>query len=77
MPDGAVTLDDVVDQLVIHGDPPSVAEQLLAFRDQVGDFGNLVYAGHDWADRDLGRRSMILMAEEVMPRINAAIGAAS
>ena len=76
MPDSAVTLEDVVEQLVIHGDPSSVADQLLAFREQVGDFGNLVYAGHDWTDRDLGRRSMILMAEEVMPRINAAIGGA-
>ena len=77
MPDSAVTLDNVVDQLVIHGDPSSVAEQILEFREQVGDFGNLIYAGHDWADRELGRRSMILMAEKVMPRINCAVVAAA
>ena len=39
----------------------------------VDDFGQLVYAGHDWADRDLGRNSMILMAEKVLPGINDAI----
>ena len=33
----------------------------------------LVYAGMDWVDPQLARRSMQLMAEEVMPRVNAAI----
>jgi len=26
--------------------------------------------GKDWKDRELGRRSMILMAEKVLPRVN-------
>ena len=73
MDDSEVTLDYVLDRLVIHGDPSSVADQILAFREEVGDFGHLVYAGHDWTDYDLGRRSMILAAEEVMPRVNSAI----
>ena len=77
MPDSQVTLDYVLNQLVIYGDPFSVADQLLKFRESVGDFGHLVYAGHDWTDRDLGRRSMILMAEKVMPQINVAIAAAA
>ena len=33
-----------------------------------------IYAGHDWADTKLARRSMELMAEKVMPAVNAAIG---
>ena len=70
-PDEEVTLDSVVDQLVITGTPDSVADQLLAFREQTGEFGELVYAGLDWVDPDLAKRSMELMAEEVMPRINA------
>jgi alkanesulfonate monooxygenase SsuD/methylene tetrahydromethanopterin reductase-like flavin-dependent oxidoreductase (luciferase family) len=70
-PDDDVTLDSVVDELVITGTPDSVAEQLLAFREQTGDFGELVYAGLDWVDPDLARRSMQLMAQEVMPRVNA------
>jgi hypothetical protein len=32
-----------------------------------------VYAGMDWVDAKLEKRSMQLMAEEVMPRVNAAI----
>lgn len=36
-------------------------------------FGTLLYAGKDWADPALGRRPMILAAEQVMPRVNAAI----
>jgi alkanesulfonate monooxygenase SsuD/methylene tetrahydromethanopterin reductase-like flavin-dependent oxidoreductase (luciferase family) len=72
MPDADVTLDFVCDNLVIYGTPDKVAEDILKFREEVGDFGPLLYAGKDWKDRDLGRRSMILMAEKVLPRINAA-----
>ena len=51
--------------------PESVADQLLSFQQEVGQFGTLLYAGKDWKDRELGRQSMILMAEQVMPLINA------
>jgi hypothetical protein len=33
----------------------------------------LYYAGHDWLDPKLGKRSMELMAQEVMPRVNKAL----
>ena len=73
-PDDKLTLDFIVDSLVIAGDPSSVVDQLLAFREVTGDFGTLLYAGKDWEDRSLGIRSMELMAEKVMPEVNAAIG---
>jgi alkanesulfonate monooxygenase SsuD/methylene tetrahydromethanopterin reductase-like flavin-dependent oxidoreductase (luciferase family) len=73
MPDSEVTIDYICDNLIIWGSPQKVADELLAFREQVGDFGTLLYAGHDWADRDLGRASMMLMAEKVMPMVNSAI----
>lgn len=76
MPDDAVTLDQVCNDLIIWGTPARVAEQILAFQDQVGDFGTLLYAGHDWADPALARRSMVLLSEQVMPLVNGAIGAA-
>ncbi len=72
--DSEVTLDFVLDRLVIAGTVNKVVDQILAFRDKVGDFGELVYAGMDWVDAKLEKRSMQLMAEEVMPRVNAAIG---
>ena len=58
----------ICDKLIIYGTPDSVADQLLAFQNEVGEFGTLLYAGKDWKDRELGRQSMILMAEKVMPR---------
>jgi hypothetical protein len=73
MPDEAVTLDFICDKLVIWGSPSKVADEILAFRETVGDFGTLLYAGKDWLDPDLGRRSMVLMAEQVMPKVNAAL----
>ncbi|MCY1137207.1 LLM class flavin-dependent oxidoreductase [Actinoplanes sp. Pm04-4] len=72
-PDDEVTLDGILDKLVITGTPESVTEQILAFREEVGDFGELVYAGLDWADPRLARRSMELMAQKVMPDVNAAL----
>jgi alkanesulfonate monooxygenase SsuD/methylene tetrahydromethanopterin reductase-like flavin-dependent oxidoreductase (luciferase family) len=73
LPDSAITLDYVVDSLVICGTVNSVVDQLLAFRETIGDFGTLLYAGHDWVDPALSKRSMQLMAEEVLPRVNDAI----
>ena len=56
---------------MIWGTPDKVVDDLLAFREEIGEFGTLLYAGHDWADKRLGRRSMELMAEKVMPAINS------
>jgi hypothetical protein len=35
----------------------------------------LLYAGKDWKDPVLGRCSMVLLAEKVMPKVNAALSA--
>jgi alkanesulfonate monooxygenase SsuD/methylene tetrahydromethanopterin reductase-like flavin-dependent oxidoreductase (luciferase family) len=77
LPDAAVSVEYVLDRLVICGSVSAVVDQLLAFRETVGDFGTLLYAGHDWGDPRLARRSMELMAEKVMPAVNAAIGSSS
>jgi alkanesulfonate monooxygenase SsuD/methylene tetrahydromethanopterin reductase-like flavin-dependent oxidoreductase (luciferase family) len=71
--DSAVTLERLLDRLVICGSVNKVVDEILRLRAEAGDFGEIVYAGMDWADAALGRRSMELMASEVMPRINAAI----
>ena len=74
IPDSDCTLEYVLDRLVIHGTPDVVAEKIVALRNAVGPFGTLLYVGHDWANPDLARRSMELMANEVMPRVNRALG---
>jgi alkanesulfonate monooxygenase SsuD/methylene tetrahydromethanopterin reductase-like flavin-dependent oxidoreductase (luciferase family) len=73
MDDALITPEFVASKLVLSGTVNSVVDQILAFREYVGDFGNLLYAGHDWMDPKLAKRSMELFATEVMPRVNAAI----
>ena len=75
-PDSEITADYVTKKLVIAGTVNSVVDQILAFREKIGDFGTLLYPCHDWIDPALGKRSMQLMAEQVMPRVNAALSAA-
>jgi hypothetical protein len=67
-----VTLESICDKLIIYGTPERVADRVLAFQDEVGKFGTLLYAGKAGRTRSSGAQSMILMAEKVMPRVNAA-----
>jgi alkanesulfonate monooxygenase SsuD/methylene tetrahydromethanopterin reductase-like flavin-dependent oxidoreductase (luciferase family) len=73
LPDAECTLDYVLDNLVICGGVERVTERILQLREEIGPFGTLLYCGHDWADPALARRSMELMATQVMPRVNRAI----
>ncbi len=73
-PDDEITEDFVMDNCVTYGSVNKVVDEVLKLREETGDFGELVYAGMDWGDPQLAKRSMQLMAEEVMPRVNAAIG---
>jgi len=71
--DASITAETMTPRLVIAGTVNSVVEQILAFREKVGPFGTLYYPCHDWVDAKLARRSMELMAEQVMPKVNAAL----
>ena len=73
-PNEEVTVQHSLDTNVFAGTVDHVVDQILAFRELAGPFGTLMYTGHDWADIQLGRRSMELMAHEVMPRVNKALG---
>ena len=73
MRDEDVTLDYIMDNIVIAGSPNSVVDQILAMHEKTGDFGTLLCVGTDWADKELARTSMTLMAEEVMPAVNGAL----
>jgi alkanesulfonate monooxygenase SsuD/methylene tetrahydromethanopterin reductase-like flavin-dependent oxidoreductase (luciferase family) len=74
MKDEEVTLDYVIDNIVIRGTVNEVVDRILAMHEAIGDFGTLLYCGKDWSDVALARRSMELMAEKVMPAVNAALG---
>lgn len=78
-PDPAMTDDHLTPAaacagLVIAGDSDSVASQILALRDAVGPFETILMTATDFiSERHKKRllRSMELMANEVMPRLNA------
>jgi alkanesulfonate monooxygenase SsuD/methylene tetrahydromethanopterin reductase-like flavin-dependent oxidoreductase (luciferase family) len=72
-PDAELTEDYILKNLVIYGTVDKVVDEILKLRGEAGEFGELVYAGMDWVDPQLTRRSLELMANEVMPRVNAAI----
>jgi alkanesulfonate monooxygenase SsuD/methylene tetrahydromethanopterin reductase-like flavin-dependent oxidoreductase (luciferase family) len=72
-PDSSINAETMTPRLVIAGTVNSVVEQIIAFREKVGAFGTLYYPCHDWVDPKLGKRSMQLMAEQVMPKVNAAL----
>jgi alkanesulfonate monooxygenase SsuD/methylene tetrahydromethanopterin reductase-like flavin-dependent oxidoreductase (luciferase family) len=74
--DDKLTVDWAIDNIVIAGSPRTVTEELLKVREQIGPFGTIVLTGLDWDDPALWKRSMALMASEVMPALRQATGAA-
>ena len=68
MPDEDLTVDGIKRGLIIAGTPSRVLEQLVALRDETGHFGTLLMGGHDWDEPALWRRSMELLARDVMPK---------
>jgi alkanesulfonate monooxygenase SsuD/methylene tetrahydromethanopterin reductase-like flavin-dependent oxidoreductase (luciferase family) len=68
MPDAATTVDAVKRGMIIAGSSGRVLDQLVALREEIGPFGTLLMAGHDWDRPALWRRSMELLATQVMPR---------
>jgi len=71
-PDSAISPASMCEKFVLCGSPSRVADQILALREDVGDFETLLYVGIDWQDRDLARNSMIKLAEKVLPLLEAA-----
>ena len=74
MPDEAVTMETIKRGMIIAGTPARVLEQLVALREETGPFGTLLMAGHDWDQPKLWRRSMVLLARDVMPAFSRARG---
>jgi len=76
MSDDELTPEVAIKDMVIAGSPKSVVEQLLAFRERVGPFGTLVISAMDWQgkSREIERRSMELLAREVMPALTRSVG---
>jgi alkanesulfonate monooxygenase SsuD/methylene tetrahydromethanopterin reductase-like flavin-dependent oxidoreductase (luciferase family) len=70
MPDEAVDLDYLADNLWFVGSPTTVAERILDLQKRTGGFGYLVITSYDAInERAAWERSLRLLAEEVLPRV--------
>jgi alkanesulfonate monooxygenase SsuD/methylene tetrahydromethanopterin reductase-like flavin-dependent oxidoreductase (luciferase family) len=70
MPDEAVTIDYLLDNIWIVGSPDEVAGQLRRLAAQVGGFGTVLQIAHDWSpQQQKWQRSMELLATRVMPQL--------
>lgn len=76
MADEELSVEKIIDDLVIYGSPKTVVEKLIAFRETVGPFGTLLMAGMDWmgVNRAREQESMNLLADEVAPALRRALG---
>ncbi len=69
MPDDAITLEYLADNIWIVGAPDEVARQLRALYEAVGGFGAVLALAADWGDEKIWDRSMTLLAQQVMPKL--------
>ncbi len=69
MPDSELTVQKMLEMMVISGSPQRVLDQLIALIDEIGWFGTLLMTHKDWDNAALHRKSMRLLAEQVMPRL--------
>jgi alkanesulfonate monooxygenase SsuD/methylene tetrahydromethanopterin reductase-like flavin-dependent oxidoreductase (luciferase family) len=69
MPDEAVTVEYLLDNMWIVGDPDEVTRKLRALRDDVGGFGVLLVIAHEWQPWGAWEHSMKLLVNHVLPRL--------
>jgi alkanesulfonate monooxygenase SsuD/methylene tetrahydromethanopterin reductase-like flavin-dependent oxidoreductase (luciferase family) len=69
LPDAALTDDYLLETMVIAGSPATVARRLDQLHHDIGPFGTLLIAAHEWDHPDMWRRSMELLAGDVRARL--------
>jgi len=69
MRDEDVTLEYLCENVWIVGDVEEVTAKLKKLYDDVGGFGTLLVIGHEWEPHEKWRRSMMLLAREVLPQL--------
>lgn len=75
MTDDELDADAVVNTAVMAGSPGTVVDKILALREKVGPFGTILISAMDWdgPNGPIEKRSMELLAREVMPAVNRAL----
>lgn len=69
MPDAELTVQKMLEMMVLSGSPRRVLDALVALVDKIGSFGTLLVTHKDWDKPDLHRRSIRLIAEQVVPKL--------
>lgn len=69
IPDEEITVGRILDEIVIAGSPRTVLDRLVQIIDEIGVFGGLLVAKKDWDDAEIHKRSFLLLADEVMPKL--------
>ena len=77
MSDADCNLDYLMEEQIIAGDVDEVLRRLLLMMEETGPFGTLILMSYDWDDKQSWLYSMELFANELMPALNKAVGAAS
>jgi len=74
MPDEAVDVEYLADNLWFVGSPQTVANRILELDEQMGGFGHLLFVSYDSAgERESWDRSLQLLMDEVLPRCQASL----
>lgn len=62
-----ITWQEAAEEQCTYGSAQTVIDKLVALRDTTGHFGVLTAMAHEWDDPAFCRRSLTLLAEQVMP----------
>ena len=73
-PDEAVTVEQLIDSMVVYGSPATVTDKLVSFRERTGPFHGLMMASMDGSGRNRAWdwETMRKLALEVMPKVRKA-----
>ena len=73
MPDEAVDIEYLADNLWFVGSPKTVANRILELQDRTGGFGHLLIVSYDATEeRESWDRSLQLLMNDVLPRYHLA-----
>ena len=73
MDDSEITIEYVMENVWIIGNPDQVAQQITDLYKEVGGFGTLLTMGHEWEPREKWENSVTLLAQKVIPMVENSI----
>ncbi|MBO83380.1 MAG: alkane 1-monooxygenase [Actinobacteria bacterium] len=68
--DEEVTVEYMIENIWLVGDPETVAEKIVKIYKDVGGFGYLLAMAHDWDPWDKWEKSFNILINEVIPIVN-------